>query len=179
MAAFVSRGPRDTVRFAQKVLAQAKRRRVRPIILALSGELGSGKTTFVRGLAAALGIREKIQSPTFVLMRTYPIQKQFHHFHHFIHIDAYRLERPAEARRLGLADIFRDRDAVVVIEWAERIKKPIPQPAVWIYCKHGRKLRERIIEIKNKKSTFVPLSPRYHPGPEPRRMTGRGKSKNT
>jgi tRNA threonylcarbamoyladenosine biosynthesis protein TsaE len=134
-----------------KTLLSSPRRRT---ILALSGELGSGKTAFVQGLAQALGIREKIQSPTFVLMKWYQIPEpsqrfhRFHQFHHFVHVDAYRLDRPSEARHLNLKSIFRDPDALVAIEWADRIRRFIPKKAIWIHFRHKAKTK-RLITIRS------------------------------
>jgi len=87
--------------------------------------LGSGKTTFVQGLAKGLGIEKKIISPTFILMRTYG---------NLYHVDLYRLEGNVaeEAKNLGLTDIWGKKDNIVVIEWAEKIKEIIPKKAKWI-----------------------------------------------
>lgn len=124
----------------------------RPIVLALEGELGSGKTTFVQGLARNLGIKEKVQSPTFVLIKWFKLSRRHLPFRHLVHVDAYRLESLAEARRLGLRDAFRDPDAVVVIEWANRIKKLIPKSAVRIKFEHAEKGWRRIkINLKGKR----------------------------
>lgn len=80
-------------------------------ILALSGELGSGKTTFAQGFARGLGIKEKIISPTFIIIRQYPTN--------FYHIDLYRVENFQE---LGLEEILANPNNIVLIEWAEKIK---------------------------------------------------------
>lgn len=80
-------------------------------ILALSGELGAGKTTFVQGFAKGLGIKEKIISPTFIIIRQYPTN--------FYHIDLYRVENFQE---LGLKEILENPNNIVLIEWAEKIK---------------------------------------------------------
>ena len=88
-------------------------------ILCLHGELGSGKTAFTAFLAEALGVKERVVSPTFVLLRSYDTQsnavKKLHH------IDAYRLESFADFQGLGLEDLVTD-DAVIVIEWAEKVQ---------------------------------------------------------
>lgn len=150
-----TKSPSETKQAAKKVLELLRDRRERPLILALEGELGSGKTTFIQGLARALGIREKIQSPTFVLMKVYnldskesPRLRSENTFLRFVHVDAYRIERLAEARHLGLEDIFKDRDAIVVIEWADRIKKFIPRDAVWLHFRHKART-QRVIRMTN------------------------------
>lgn len=104
-------------------------------ILALTGDLGSGKTTFVQGLAQGLGIKQRINSPTFILMRSYPVtQLPNNPITNFYHIDLYRLEGDLtdEVRNLGLDDIFGKEDTVVAIEWAEKIKDSLPKSTIWI-----------------------------------------------
>lgn len=98
-------------------------------ILALSGELGSGKTTFIQGLARGLGIKKRIVSPTFVFIRQYsldnkPLTKALYH------VDLYRIDKALDARGLGLEEIFADPEAIVVIEWADRIKEILPKKRI-------------------------------------------------
>lgn len=92
-------------------------------VLALSGDLGAGKTTFMQALALAAGVSEMVTSPTFVIMKQYtlPQSDQF-----LVHIDAYRIESPDEMRVLGLPELLKDPRAVVCIEWAERIAELLP-----------------------------------------------------
>ena len=82
-------------------------------VLWLSGDLGSGKTTFAQGLGAALGVDAPIVSPTFVLIREYAGRLPLYH------IDLYRLDNPREAVALGLRD-YLDGDGICAVEWAER-----------------------------------------------------------
>ena len=149
MVTIVSRSGRETKRLAARIFRDLRRSQRRPLILALEGELGSGKTTFIQGLARALGIREKVQSPTFVLMRWYRLPRARRGgFRHLVHVDAYRLESLGQARHLGLKDTFRDCDAIVVIEWADRIRKLVPKNAIWIVFAHkGR--NKRLITVKS------------------------------
>ncbi len=93
-------------------------------IIALSGELGSGKTTFVQGLAKGLGIKEKIISPTFVLIRQHKIPKTKKILYH---IDLYRLDNPNQFESLGLEELLQNPNAIVLIEWAEKIKEILPK----------------------------------------------------
>lgn len=94
-------------------------------ILALVGDLGAGKTTFIQGLAKGLNINQKIISPTFILMRKY---------NNFYHLDLYRLEDnlEEEIRNLGLTDIWEDKKNIIVIEWAEKIKDFLPSRTRWV-----------------------------------------------
>ena len=117
------------------------------LVLALEGNLGSGKTTFTQGFAPSLGVKENVLSPTFVLMKIYEIKRKS--YKHLIHIDCYRVESPRELSHLGFKKILKDKDAIILIEWADRIKKLIPRDAVRIKFKHGNKKQERIIKISN------------------------------
>ena len=117
-------------------------------VVALTGNLGAGKTTFVQGFAVALGIKEKIQSPTFVLMKIYLLNAR-KNLKHLVHIDAYRIETSSEMEHLGLRDLLEDQDAIILIEWADRIKKLLPKDTTWIMFEHGKKLNERIMIVKN------------------------------
>jgi tRNA threonylcarbamoyladenosine biosynthesis protein TsaE len=96
-------------------------------ILALSGELGSGKTCFTSGLARGLGVSENYQitSPTFTLINEYPAKVRLYHF------DVYRLNDCSEMEDLGYEEYFAGK-GVVVIEWAEKIIKIIPKSAIFI-----------------------------------------------
>jgi len=85
-------------------------------IVLLTGELGAGKTTFVRGVARGIGSSEPVASPTFQLVRVYPGRVQL------AHVDLYRIERPAELAELGL-DELADQGAIVV-EWGDRLQVP-------------------------------------------------------
>lgn len=98
-------------------------------VFALSGELGSGKTTFVQGFAEGLGVKARIISPTFILMRKYGVGDK-----NFYHTDLYRLEGNIdnEVINLGLGDVWAKPENIVVIEWAEKIEKMIPKVAKWI-----------------------------------------------
>lgn len=97
-------------------------------VLCLWGDLGAGKTTFVKGLAEGLGITETITSPTFALMNVYPIQSPTSYsllptpLHTLIHIDTYRLKNTEELLGIGVADYLGQSDVITIIEWPEKIK---------------------------------------------------------
>lgn len=101
--------------------------------LALSGPLGAGKTQFVKGLAAGLGVPddEPVTSPSFVLVREYAGRLRL------FHVDAYRLGGSAELWSLGLEEILEEPDAVVAIEWADRVAEAVPRQACWIGFEHA------------------------------------------
>lgn len=84
-------------------------------LICLFGNLGSGKTTFVRGLAKGLGITNRIQSPTFTYQRVHTGTKKLYHF------DCYRISKPDELLFQDLVEALGRGDGVVVVEWAENI----------------------------------------------------------
>ena len=100
-------------------------------LIALRGDLGAGKTTFVQALAKELGVHGIIQSPTYVLMKRHNIP---HHkyFIHLIHIDAYRLEGANEFAALRPEQFLEDPHALVCVEWPERIEGALPTPDITI-----------------------------------------------
>lgn len=108
----ISHSPAETEAFGERF---GKRLRVGDMVL-LTGELGAGKTTFVRGVARGIASASPVASPTFQLVRVYPGRLQL------AHIDLYRIETPSELRDLGLDELL-ERGAVVV-EWGDRLEAP-------------------------------------------------------
>jgi tRNA threonylcarbamoyladenosine biosynthesis protein TsaE len=92
------------------------------MVVTLQGELGTGKTTFVRGLLRARGIRGAVKSPTYTLVEHYPISSLY-----FFHFDFYRFTNPNEWDSAGMSDYFHD-DAVCLVEWPERVGDRLPKP---------------------------------------------------
>lgn len=124
-------------------------------ILALVGDLGSGKTTFVKGLARGFAIRETIRSPTFVLMKIFIVKKSDIQYSKFnirklVHIDAYRLRDASELEEIGTLDYLGKSNTLTVIEWPERVKnvlKKLDKKVSWIKFDYGEKENERIIKL--------------------------------
>jgi tRNA threonylcarbamoyladenosine biosynthesis protein TsaE len=105
-------------------------------VLLLTGDLGAGKTTLVRGLAKGLGIKEVVQSPTFNIMKVYLKAEK-----PLIHIDAYRLADINDD--IGLDEYIGYESGITVIEWPDYIKNLIPDNAISISIKHkGNDVRE-------------------------------------
>lgn len=111
-------------------------------VLGLRGVLGGGKTTFLQGFAKGLGIKEKILSPTFVILKKFEIQKPGFEF--FYHIDCYRIEKPKEILGLGFKKIVSGLQNIVVIEWADRIQEILPQNTILISFEFNNKDKRRI-----------------------------------
>ncbi len=93
-------------------------------VVCLYGELGSGKTTFVQGTSTSLGLTARLPSPTFFIVRRYLIPKKTLVLYH---IDLYRIQSQQEARDIGLSDILHDPNAIVFIEWADKLARLLPK----------------------------------------------------
>lgn len=128
---------------AKKILERGRSKKA--VIVALSGELGAGKTTFTQGFAAGLGVRGRIISPTFILMRSAKLRNS--EFGNFVHIDAYRADSK-DFLKLGFKELVADNKNIILVEWADRLKRIIPKPAIWLKLHHGKKENERTIKIK-------------------------------
>lgn len=119
---FTSSSPDETIALGKNFAAECKAGDV----ICLEGELGAGKTHFVKGMAEGLGIaRQEVHSPTFTLIDEYRGSKSLYHF------DCYRMESPREALEIGAEEYFYG-EGVSVIEWPNRIVPLIPPGAVWI-----------------------------------------------
>ena len=101
-------------------------------IIGLIGNLGAGKTIFAKGLAAGLGIKQIVNSPTFVLMKVYPIRNPKSEIRNLIHIDAYRIKSEQDIIAIGAEEYFKRQDVITVIEWADKIKKILPKKTKYI-----------------------------------------------
>ncbi len=135
--------------FAKKIAVDVlnKPRGGKAMILALVGDLGAGKTTFAQAFAKALGVNDRILSPTFLIFKRYAIACGG--FSNFYHTDAYRIKNAAELDVLGFAQILKDQRNIVLIEWADKIKEIIPRNALWLEFKHGNTLNERVVALQD------------------------------
>lgn len=123
MKQYITTSENETRKIAFKLA-----RKIKANIIALSGELGAGKTIFVQGFAKALGIKDKIISPTFVLIRQHKIPNTGGILYH---IDLYRLENNIDIKQLGINEIISNPDNLVLIEWAEKLAE-LPKGALKI-----------------------------------------------
>ena len=110
-------------------------------VIALHGELGAGKTTFMQGIAMALGIDRPVTSPTYTLSNEYnaPSFK-------LVHMDLYRLTSPDDLLAIGYAEHI-ENGAVVAVEWPERAEELIPPDALHVYLDIGDGIEDRTITI--------------------------------
>ncbi len=116
------------------------------VVLALEGDLGAGKTTFVKGIFSALKIKGSALSPTFIIVRKKKTANKV--IKNVFHMDAYRLKKEEELFGIGFFEMLKTPASLTIVEWAGNIKKAIPKDAIWIKFSHGKKENERIIEIK-------------------------------
>ena len=100
-------------------------------IVALVGELGAGKTALVQAVAKELGVHEPVRSPTFNIVKEYKIKPERRGIKNLRHIDLYRVDGSALGD-LGLDEYFDDKNSVLFIEWAEKIKTHLSKDTIWI-----------------------------------------------
>ncbi|OIO07018.1 tRNA (adenosine(37)-N6)-threonylcarbamoyltransferase complex ATPase subunit type 1 TsaE [Candidatus Falkowbacteria bacterium CG_4_10_14_0_2_um_filter_41_15] len=145
MSSVISQNSQATIKFGQS-LAQ---KFVGGEVLALVGDLGAGKTCLSRGVAKGLGIKRKINSPTFVIMKVYNLKNK-KNIKKFCHIDAYRLTSAADLIAIGALDYLNRADTVTVMEWAEKVKGIWPKNTILVNIKH-QTAQTRKISIKKLK----------------------------
>lgn len=124
---FFTKNPNQTKKLgkilAQEILKNPLKKRA--LLLGLEGDLGGGKTTFLQGFAKGLGVKEKITSPTFVIIKKFHLPYPV--FHELYHIDCYRIKKPREILDLGFKEIISNPQNIIAIEWSDRIKKILPK----------------------------------------------------
>lgn len=115
------------------------------VIIALYGDLGGGKTTFIQGFARGLGIKARIISPTFIILRSYDLKKN-----RFFHIDLYRVQGRNDLKGIGIEELLNSKKDIVVIEWAEKLEKLLPKKRIDIFFEDkGEDKREISIRKKD------------------------------
>jgi len=123
---FISHSQLETIELGKRLGAKLKGGEV----IGLIGDLGSGKTALAKGIALGLGVKTIVNSPTFVLMKVYRVKKN--KIKHLVHIDAYRIKSANDIVAIGAGDYLKANDAVVIVEWAEVIKKILPKNTIFI-----------------------------------------------
>lgn len=138
---YISESTEETSKIAREILDTLKQKENGALVIGLSGELGAGKTTFMKAFAESLGIKETIQSPTFVIMKSYPLP--FGEgagggvFKKLIHIDAYRLDSGEDLLKLGWKEIVGNKENLICIEWPELVQTVLT-PDIMIRFEHGK-----------------------------------------
>lgn len=152
----ITRSAQETRAIAEKLAKEIMKKKSgkRALVLALSGELGAGKTTFVQGFFKGLGIKTRATSPTFIIFRRHRIPSRADHkskvmgYEYVYHMDAYRLSGSKDLSPLGFNEIIYNPENILLVEWAGNIKSSIPKRAPWITLEHGKKEGERRLTIK-------------------------------
>lgn len=118
--------PEETLALGRRLAAELEA----PALVLLYGELGTGKTTLVKGIVSGLGVanEQEVTSPSFVFVHAY------HNHRRVYHVDLYRIEQATELETLGLDDLLAEQ-AVVLVEWAERLRLPALQPALRVHLR--------------------------------------------
>ena len=133
------------VQIAQELLKEDKKESA--TVIALEGDLGVGKTTFTQSFAKALGIKKRVLSPTFLIMKRFPTPNS-KNFENLYHIDAYRVGKD-DLEDLNFEEIIQ-KPNVVLIEWANRVKSILPKDTIWLRFKHGKRENERHLTINRR-----------------------------
>jgi tRNA threonylcarbamoyladenosine biosynthesis protein TsaE len=138
LAQRVTHSPEETVSFGRELAVELPA----PCLVLLEGELGSGKTTLVKGIVAGMAAisEDEVTSPSFTLVHEYGPEGRIYH------VDLYRVEGPRDLATLGL-DELESQDATVFIEWGEKLGAETPRPCVRIRCEHMG-LDERRITVE-------------------------------
>jgi tRNA threonylcarbamoyladenosine biosynthesis protein TsaE len=135
----VSKSIKENMAVAQDFLNQilkGKKSSSGALVIALSGDLGTGKTSFTQAVAKILGIKNKINSPTFVIMKKYSIKTGEYKF--LYHLDAYRLKNEKELLHLGWQEIIDNKDNLIMIEWPENVAGVMPRSHHKIQISHTK-----------------------------------------
>jgi len=152
----ISVSPSQTQTLGQQMAKEILKAPLRKgaVVVGLMGDLGGGKTTFLKGFAKGLGIKKKILSPTFIIFKRftiYPVwSKGTLPFTNFYHLDCYRIKKSKEILDLGFQEIITDPKNIVCIEWADRIKKILPKESILLKFKFKGKNKRRITLIPAK-----------------------------
>ena len=142
MKKHVTKSSKETEKIAGEVIEKYLHKK-KTIIIFIFGELGAGKTVFVKGLAKKLGIQKEIESPTFIFVREYPAEIPLYHF------DLYRINRSEELDEIGFFD-YTERNGIIAIEWAEKAEDLITPDIEIKIKKIDRDKREITIKEFNK-----------------------------
>lgn len=141
--------PHAMEQFAQKMGQRVKEKALTGLTIYLCGDLGVGKTTFVRGFLRAMGWTEKVKSPTYTLVESYEkLPQTVHHF------DFYRVKDPTELDMIGVRDYFEEK-AICLIEWPEKAGKRLPVPDLLIRIDYQNECRKLTVTMESDRGRNV------------------------
>jgi len=129
MSVVVTKNEKETKDLARNLandILSDSEKRSSALVLALEGVLGAGKTTFTQGFAEGLNIKEPVTSPTFLILKEYELEEGYV-FKRFYHVDCYRLKDENDTKDIGLDEILKNPENLILIEWAQKIKKSLPK----------------------------------------------------
>ncbi|MBU2539700.1 tRNA (adenosine(37)-N6)-threonylcarbamoyltransferase complex ATPase subunit type 1 TsaE [Patescibacteria group bacterium] len=138
----ITNSARATQKMGENLVKQLIKSK-KAVVIGLEGDLGSGKTTFLQGFAKGLGVKEKVLSPTFVILKRFKIKGETP-FDNFYHIDCYRLQSPKELVQLGFEEIISNPENIIALEWADKIRDILPSEAMFIKFKLINKNKRQI-----------------------------------
>lgn len=142
---YISKSVKETQKIAADIVKRISNFKTKEAtVIALEGELGAGKTVFVKGLAKAMKIKDKIKSPTFVLIKKYKANLNLKFLYH---LDCYRLKDEKDLIQLDIKEILAEPHNLVAIEWSDRVKKILPKKHIKVHIDHISD-KERKITIK-------------------------------
>ncbi|HXK32301.1 MAG TPA: tRNA (adenosine(37)-N6)-threonylcarbamoyltransferase complex ATPase subunit type 1 TsaE [Candidatus Paceibacterota bacterium] len=151
MEIYLTKSPAQTKKLGQSLAKRILKSKTygKSTVLGLVGDLGGGKTTFLQGFAKGLEIKERVLSPTFVLMKKFSTSRRS-----FIHIDCYRIKKAGELLDLGFKEFVSDPRNIIAVEWSDRVKKIMPKNAILLRFEFiNKNTRKIVIESKNGKRT--------------------------
>ncbi|MDP2967573.1 MAG: tRNA (adenosine(37)-N6)-threonylcarbamoyltransferase complex ATPase subunit type 1 TsaE [bacterium] len=151
---YLTKNPNQTKKLGEALAKKILKTRPRKgaFIIGLEGDLGGGKTVFLQGFAKGLKIKEKILSPTFIIMRRFRIRANSRKFADFYHIDCYRIRRPKEILELSFKEIISNSKNLVAVEWADRIRKILPKNVLILKFEFiNRNTRKIVLKLINGK----------------------------
>lgn len=133
----ISKNIKHTEKIAKLFLTKLKPEIGKATVVGLCGELGTGKTNFTQAVAKLLGIKRKVNSPTFVIMKSYKLKGKS--YKKFFHMDAYRLKNEKELLHLGWEEIIANPGHLIFIEWPENVIKAMPKKHHKVSISHTQK----------------------------------------
>lgn len=144
MIKHISENERETKELAKRLAINFKA----GDIICLHGELGAGKTAFVKGVAEILNIKMEVTSPTFTLMNIYKIEPQINQIERLIHIDTYRLKNSDELLEIGAEDYIGEKNNLTIIEWPDKIQELLENKKVMNITIHHLEKDKREITVE-------------------------------